>query len=198
LGWSRLWWRWALESGGNLIVGGGGLCCDFSGEGRVLFYRLRGSRTDEWGVETKSRELNSGIEPSRHSRSTEKMLWKRVVVSHRILTFWPHWHTTKGVTYLSSYGYGLKRRLSWVCLSRYVKPTLWERIMRVVGMVINPSCTQIITSYMTCKPRILTLGQPHWFCQKFSWNENLCFQFKNFKQIYRSLARVCANSVVRR
>jgi hypothetical protein len=27
--------------------------------GRVLFYRLRGSRTDEWGVETKSWELKS-------------------------------------------------------------------------------------------------------------------------------------------
>jgi hypothetical protein len=52
-----------------------------------------------WGVETKSRGIEVEVEPSPHSRSTEKMLLKRVVVPHRIFTFWPHWHTTKGVAY---------------------------------------------------------------------------------------------------
>jgi hypothetical protein len=55
-------------------------------------------------------------------------------------------------------------------------------------MVINPSCTQIITSYMACKPRILTLGQPHLLCQK-KFEMRTCV-FKILKQIYRSLARV--------
>jgi hypothetical protein len=60
-------------------------------------------------------------------------------------------------------------------------------------MVINPSCTQIITSHMACKPRIITLGQPHWFCKIFFFffeirtcDSNLKF----LKQNYRSLARV--------
>ena len=57
-------------------------------------------------------------------------------------------------------------------------------------MVINPSCTQIITSYMACNPRILTLSQPHWFCQNFL-EMRTCDSNLNFlKQIYRSLARV--------
>jgi hypothetical protein len=77
-----------------------------------------------------------------------------------------------------------------VCLSRYVKPTLQERIIRVVGMVINPSCTQIITSYMACKPRILALGQPHLLCQNFLEKRTCVFNSKFLKQIYRSLARV--------
>jgi hypothetical protein len=52
-----------------------------------------------WGVETKSRGIEVEIEPSPYSRSTEKTLLKRVVVPHRILTFWPHWRTIMGVAY---------------------------------------------------------------------------------------------------
>jgi hypothetical protein len=76
-----------LESGGNLIVGGGSLCCDFSGEGRVLFYRLRGSRTGEWGVEMKGRELKSKLNRLRIQGPLRKRFWKRAVLPHRILTF---------------------------------------------------------------------------------------------------------------
>jgi hypothetical protein len=95
-----------------------------SPERRVLFYRLRGSRTGEWGVETKSQELKSRMNRLRIQCPLRKRSWKRAVLPYRILTSWPHWHTTKGVTHLSSYGYGLKRRLSWVRLSRCVKPSL--------------------------------------------------------------------------
>jgi hypothetical protein len=75
-----------LELGGNLMVGGGSLCCD-SLEGRVLFYRLRGSRTGEWGVETKGRELKVKLNRLGIQDPLRKCFWKRVVVSHRILTF---------------------------------------------------------------------------------------------------------------
>jgi hypothetical protein len=57
-------------------------------------------------------------------------------------------------------------------------------------MVINPSCTQIITSYMACKPRILTLGQPHLLCQNFLKMKTYVLKSRFLKQIYRSLARV--------
>jgi hypothetical protein len=91
-----------LELRGILIVGGGSLCCDslegeessFIGSG-VVEQAVR-------GVETKGRGIEVKIEPSQHSRSIEKTLLNRVVVTHRILTFWPHWHITRGVTYLSS------------------------------------------------------------------------------------------------
>jgi hypothetical protein len=91
-----------LESGGNLIVGGSSLCCDSLERGESSFIGSGVVEQAVWGVETRSRGIEVEIEPSQHSRSTEKMLWERVVVPHRILTFWPHWHTTKGVTYLSS------------------------------------------------------------------------------------------------
>jgi hypothetical protein len=61
-----------------------------------------------WGVETKSQGIEVEIEPSPNSRSTEKMLLKHVVIPHRILMFWPHWHTIRGVACLSSWGYGLR------------------------------------------------------------------------------------------
>jgi hypothetical protein len=81
-----------LESGGIIMVGGGCLCCDSRERGESSFI---GSGV----VETRSREIEVEIEPSPHSRSTEKTLLKRVVVPHRIFTFWPHWHTKRGVTY---------------------------------------------------------------------------------------------------
>jgi hypothetical protein len=60
-----------LELGGNLIVGGGSLCCDpLEGEESSFI----GSGVVEqavWGVETKSRGIEVVNEPSPHSRSTE-------------------------------------------------------------------------------------------------------------------------------
>jgi hypothetical protein len=91
-----------LELGGNLIVGGGSLCCD-SLEGEESSFI--GSGVVEqvaWGVEMKSRGIEVEVELSPHSRSTEKTFLKRVVVPHRILTFWPYWRTNRGVAYLSS------------------------------------------------------------------------------------------------
>jgi hypothetical protein len=55
-----------------------------SPERRVLFYRLRGSRTGEWGVETKSQELKSRMNRLCIQGPLRKGFWKRVVVSHRI------------------------------------------------------------------------------------------------------------------
>jgi hypothetical protein len=64
----------------------------------------------------KSRGIEVEIEPSSHSRSTEKMLLKRVVVPHRILMFWPHWRTMRGVAYYPPKVIVYGRRL----LCRYV------------------------------------------------------------------------------
>jgi hypothetical protein len=85
-----------LESGGIRIVGGGGLCCDSRERGESSFIGSGVVERAVRGVETKSQGIESEIEPSLHSRSTEKMPWKRVVVPHRILTFWPHWLTMRG------------------------------------------------------------------------------------------------------
>ena len=82
------------------MVGGGSLCCDSRERGESSFIGSGVVEQAVWGVEMRSRGIEVEIEPSPHSRSTEKMLWKRVVVFHRILTSWPHWHTTMGVTYL--------------------------------------------------------------------------------------------------
>jgi hypothetical protein len=68
------------------MVGGGSLCCDSRVRGEFSFIGSGVVEQAGWGVETKGRELNSGIEPSRYSRSTEKRFWKRIDVSHRILT----------------------------------------------------------------------------------------------------------------
>jgi hypothetical protein len=62
-----------------------------------FFNRLRGSRTGRVGSRNEKLGIEVEIEPSPHSRSTEKTLLKRVVVPHRGLMFWPHWCTTKGV-----------------------------------------------------------------------------------------------------
>jgi hypothetical protein len=69
------------------MVGGGSLCCDSRERGEFSFIGPGVVEQAGWGVETKGQGIESGIEPSRHLRSTEKMLWKRVVVSRRILTF---------------------------------------------------------------------------------------------------------------
>jgi hypothetical protein len=79
-----------LEIGGILIVGGGSLCCDSLEAEESSFIGLGVVEQAVWGVETKSRGIEVKIEPSPHSRSTEKMLLKHVVILHRILTFWPH------------------------------------------------------------------------------------------------------------
>jgi hypothetical protein len=113
-----------LESGGILMVGGVNLCCDFFREGGFSFIGSGAVEQTSGGVEAKSQELKSKLNRLRIQCPLRKRFWKRADVSHRILTFWPQWHTTKGVTHLPSYGYGLKRRLSWVCLSRCVRPTL--------------------------------------------------------------------------
>jgi hypothetical protein len=84
------------------MVGGGGLCCDSRERGESSFIGSGVVKQAVWGVETKSQGIESGIEPSLHSRSTEGTRWKRVVVPRRTLTFWPHWHTMRGVAYLPS------------------------------------------------------------------------------------------------
>jgi hypothetical protein len=83
---------------------GGCLCCVFLERSDIS---LIGSGVVEqavWGVETKGRgsELKSKLNRLRIQGPLRKMLWKRVVVPHRIPTFWPLWHTMRGVTYLSS------------------------------------------------------------------------------------------------
>jgi hypothetical protein len=77
------------------MVGGGSLCCDSQERGESSFI---GSGV----VETKSRELKSKLNRLDIQGPLRKRFWKRVVIPHRILTSWPHWHATKGVTYLSS------------------------------------------------------------------------------------------------
>jgi hypothetical protein len=81
------------------MVGGGSLCCDSRERGESSFIGSGVVEQAVWGVETKSRGIEVKIDSSLHSRSTEKTFLKRVVVPHRILTFWPHWHTMRGVTY---------------------------------------------------------------------------------------------------
>jgi hypothetical protein len=84
------------------MVGGGSLCCDSRERGESSFIGSGVVEQAVWGVKTRSRRIEVKIEPSPHSRSTEKTFSKRVVVPHRILMFRPHWHTMKGVTYLFS------------------------------------------------------------------------------------------------
>jgi hypothetical protein len=84
------------------MVGGDSLCCDSLERGEFSFIGSGVVEQAVWGVETRSQGIKVEIKSSQHSRSTEERSWKRAVVSHRILTSWPHWHTTKGVTYLSS------------------------------------------------------------------------------------------------
>jgi hypothetical protein len=93
-----------LEVGGNLVVGGDSLCCDSLERGETSF---KGSGVVEqamWGVETKSREgeLKPKLNHLRIQGPLRETFLKRVVVPRRIFTFWPYWHTTKGVAYLSS------------------------------------------------------------------------------------------------
>jgi hypothetical protein len=88
-----------LELGGNLIVGGGSLWCDSLERGELSLIGSGVAEQAVWGVETKSRGIEVEVEPSPHSRSTEKTLLKRVAVPHRIPMFWPHWHTMRGVAY---------------------------------------------------------------------------------------------------
>jgi hypothetical protein len=54
-----------LESGGNLIVGGGSLCCDSLERGGSSFIGSGVVEPAVWGVETKSRGIEVKIEPSR-------------------------------------------------------------------------------------------------------------------------------------
>jgi hypothetical protein len=61
-----------LESGGNLIVGGGSLYCDSRERGESSFIGSGVVEQAAWGVETKSQGNEVANEPSPHSRSTEK------------------------------------------------------------------------------------------------------------------------------
>jgi hypothetical protein len=74
-GWGRLRWRWALELGGIFIVGGGSLCCDSRKRGRVLFYRLRGSRTCRVG----SRNEKSGNRSRNWTVPAFKVHWENAL-----------------------------------------------------------------------------------------------------------------------
>jgi hypothetical protein len=59
-GWGRLRWRRALESGGNLIVGGGGLWCDSLERGESSFIGSGGGRGGSRTGRVGSRNENSG------------------------------------------------------------------------------------------------------------------------------------------
>jgi hypothetical protein len=61
-----------LESGGNLIVGGGSLYCDSLERGESSFIGSGVVEQAVWGVGTRSQGIEVANEPSPHSRSTEK------------------------------------------------------------------------------------------------------------------------------
>jgi hypothetical protein len=81
----------------------------FSGEGsEPAFIGSRGVlELAAWGVKMKSRGGESNRQPPKLNSlrlqiPLSKTFLIRVIVPHRILTFWPHWCTRRGVSYLSS------------------------------------------------------------------------------------------------
>jgi hypothetical protein len=91
-----------MVGSGILMVGGDSLCCDSLERGESSFIGSGVVEQTRGGVETKSRELKSKLNRLRIQDPLRKRFWKRAVFPYRILTSWPHWHTTKGVTFLSS------------------------------------------------------------------------------------------------